>query len=173
MVEPCLQTPSPNRSARSAGAGIDTIVLHADAGRTEAGTVSWLTSPTSKASYHYLVGRDGRVYQFVPEPLKAWHAGVSSFRGRTNLNNTSIGVSFANNMAGEEYRAKALKEGVILVASIMRRYGIPLDRVVTHSYVSPGRKIDPGPKFPLERFLADVQKRLDEQPPQVRPVYGP
>lgn len=147
---------SPNFGRRPAGARVDCLVLHADAGKSEAGTISWICSPDSKVSYHYLVHRDGTVTQFVAGEMRAYHAGVSEFQGRRNVNDFSLGVSFANDQAGESFPVAQLQRGVELVAELVEAYRIPLDRITTHAAIAPGRKHDPGPLFPLAAFLADV-----------------
>jgi N-acetylmuramoyl-L-alanine amidase len=153
---------SPNQSARPDGTAIDCIVLHADAGMTDEGTVSWIKSAESKVSYHYLVGRTGTVWQFVDDLEKAWHAGVSTFQGRAFCNNYSIGVAFANNQKGEAFTASQVAVGAQLVADLCRTYGIPVERITTHAVVSPGRKHDPGPLFAFDSFIARVKTLLTE-----------
>lgn len=155
-----VQRPTPHQSARPVGTVIDLIVLHADAGMSDAGTVSWIGNPTSKVSYHYLVGRDGTVYQFVPDERKAWHAGVSTFKGRNLCNDFSLGVSFANDQKGEAFPDEQIDAGVELVAALCRRHDIPVERITTHAAISPGRKFDPGPRFPLAAFIARVCTEL-------------
>lgn len=162
MTLPIIHKRSPNHSARPEGVAIDCIVLHADAGKTDQGTIEWVTRAESKVSYHYLVTRQATVYQFVPDSEKAWHAGVSTFKGRAFCNNYSIGVAFANNQAGEAFGAQQLDVGVQLVADLCRTYDIPLQRITTHALVSPGRKTDPGELFPLDDFLARVGAILAE-----------
>lgn len=155
-----ISRPSPHHNARPAGTKIDLVVLHADAGRTEEGTLGWLASKESGVSYHYLIGRLGTIYQCVPDKRRAWHAGASVFEGRPNCNNYSLGVSFANRQDGEPFNARQLEAGVRLVADLCARHGIPVERITTHAAVSPGRKVDPGPLFPLEDFLARVAAAL-------------
>ena len=162
MTIAIIKRDSPNQSPRPEGFSVDVIVLHADAGKSDAGTISWIQSPESKVSYHYLCGRDGKVYQFVPDERKAWHAGVSSFEGRAFCNNYSLGVSFANDQKGEAFTPAQIDAGVELVADLCRIYEIPLKRITTHAVVSPGRKHDPGPLFPLHEFLARVGAILAE-----------
>lgn len=147
---------SPNYGDRPPGVTPSCVVLHADAGKTDKGTVDWIGRPESKVSYHYLIGRDGMVYQFVSEAKKAWHAGISSFDGVPFCNDYSIGVSFANNQKGEKFTAAQIDVGVELVARICRRYDIPIHRITTHAIVSPGRKHDPGVLFPIKDFLLRV-----------------
>ena len=150
--------PSPHRSSRE-GARVLLVVIHADAGKSDAGTVAWLKDPASKVSYHYLVGRDAEVYQFVSELDVAWHAGDSRWPGCTvekpgrkpTVNPTSIGVAFAND-GKEPYRTVQYIRAAKLVADICRRHKIPSDMVVGHADVSPGRKSDPYAHFDWPMF---------------------
>jgi N-acetylmuramoyl-L-alanine amidase len=144
------------------------VVIHGDAGRTDAGTISWIESPDSQVSYHYLVGRDGQVHQFVDEAEKAWHAGVSEWPECTvgnSVNPTSIGVAFANDGAGNEpYTSAQYAQGAKLVGGIIRRHRIPIDMIRGHFEVSPGRKEDPWSWFDWERFITDVALHSHRRP---------
>jgi N-acetylmuramoyl-L-alanine amidase len=135
---------------------ISMVIIHGDAGKTDAGTLAWLKDPTSRVSYHYLVGRDGTVHQLVDEAQKAWHAGVSSFHGEEiegSINPISIGVAFANNGKGDEpYTLEQYDAGAELVADVCRRRSIPLHRIRGHFEVSPGRKQDPWSWFAWPEF---------------------
>lgn len=152
---------SPNYNQRPVGARIDTIVLHADASANAAGTVSWLRSIKSKASYHVLVDRDGIVYRFVETAHRAWHAGASEFNGRDNVNDFSLGLSFANRNDGvEPYTDLQYQIGAAVCAAWMRVYpAIKLERITTHAAIAPGRKNDPL-GFDMPRFLDLVKKEL-------------
>lgn len=145
---------SPHHSSRR-GHRPGLVVLHADAGKTDEGTLSWLQAPHSKVSYHYLVGRDGTVYRIVPEDRKAWHAGESFWQGYrvgNSVNATSIGVAFAND--GEEpYELEQYRAGGELVAEICERHGIPAHLIRGHYEVSPGRKTDPYKHFEWGEFF--------------------
>ena len=152
---------SPHFNSRPAGTIIDCIVLHADASTSDSGTLSWFRDPVSKVSYHYLIGRSGHIWQIVEDRRRAWHAGVSTFAGRANCNDYSLGVSFSNAQNGEAFTPQALRAGVELVAKLCREHSIPVNRITTHALVSPGRKHDPGPLFPLGDFLADVKHELE------------
>ena len=164
-----VQKSSPNQGARPLGTIVDTIVLHADASPTADASVSWIVSPKSQVSYHVLVDREGTVYTFVPIQRRAWHAGVSSFQGRPNCNDYSIGLAFANKNDGvEPYTDAQYAVGAALCASYMRLHrAITLDRITTHAIVSPGRKTDPK-GFDLDAFRALVQQELDT--PELRPA---
>tara|TARA_R110000765_G_scaffold168190_1_gene273229 strand:- start:28 stop:450 length:423 start_codon:yes stop_codon:yes gene_type:complete len=128
------------------------VVVHGDAGSSDAGTISWIQDPASKVSYHYLVGRDGRAYQFVEESDKAWHAGASEWEGFINVNEISIGVSFANDGA-EQFRDIQYQMGGKLISQICKRHNIPAHRIRGHYEVSPGRKTDPWSHFNWSRML--------------------
>ena len=84
-----LSTPSPNFDARTAPP--DMIVLHYTGMPTGEAALERLRDPAAKVSAHYLVEEDGRVFALVPEERRAWHAGVSSWRGETDINGRSIG----------------------------------------------------------------------------------
>lgn len=153
--------PSPHHGARPSGTVISGLILHADGGTTDAGTLSWCASPASKVSYHYLIGRTGTVWRLVPEARRAWHAGVSAAAGLTNCNDWTIGVAFANRQDGEPFPEAQIAAGIILLGDLRRRHAaITLDRVWTHEAVGrpEGRKSDPGPLFPLARVLRAIRQ---------------
>ena len=103
-----------------------------------------------KVSAHFLVRRDGRLIQFVPVYRRAWHAGASSWRGRTACNDFSVGVELegTDDAPFEEAQYQALEE---LIARL--RTALPLRDIAAHSDVAPGRKTDPGPAFAWHRVL--------------------
>jgi N-acetyl-anhydromuramyl-L-alanine amidase AmpD len=161
------QRPSPNQGRRPIGVDISAVVLHADASTATSGTLSWLKNRASGVSYHYLIGRAGHVYECVHPLRRAWHAGVSSFGGVRDCNNYSIGVCFSNNQKNEEFSDHQLEAGAELVASLMHRYpAITFDRITTHQAVAlpPGRKSDPGKRFPMTVFLSRVKHYYDADP---------
>ena len=118
-------------------------------------------------SYHYVVREDPpTVYQLVDESRSSFQAGVSSWRGTTMLNDSSIGVSLVNSGPGEDdkendlskwadYPEPQLQVFMELIKDIVKRHGIKPEFIVGHSDVAPQRKVDPGPKFPWKR-LADA-----------------
>lgn len=159
MSDPVLfvDAPSPNKSSRG-GFPIGMIVMHADAGTTDGGTVAWIQNPESKVSYHYMVGRVGQVYRFVADDMKAWHAGKSEWNGASvhgSLNPVSIGVCVANN-GTEQYADIQYKLAGKLVAHLMRKYSVGLHDVRGHHEVSPGRKTDPYDHFDWRAFYGHV-----------------
>lgn len=86
----------PNSSERS-GDDIDAIVLHYTAGGDYLkSSVAWFMDPEAKASAHYVVGREGQIYQLIPLTKKAWHAGGCELEGRRGVNDYSVGIEMAN-----------------------------------------------------------------------------
>ena len=103
-----------------------------------------------KVSAHFLIRRDGSLLQFVSVYRRAWHAGGSSWRGRSACNDFSIGIELEGMDDGpfEESQYQALES---LIARL--RSALPLRDIAAHSDVSPGRKTDPGPGFAWDRIL--------------------
>ncbi len=143
--------PSPNRDERPGGAAvIDMLVLHYTGMRTARAAVDRLRDPAAKVSSHYVVDEDGGVLRLVPEALRAYHAGISYWRGRRALNDVSIGIEIVN--PGHEWgyrpfpaaQMAAVRE---LCLGILSRHAIPAGHVVGHSDVAPDRKQDPGELF--------------------------
>src|SRR5690606_7806863 len=104
-------------------------------------------------SYHYLVGRDGAVYRLVPEERRAWHAGLSVWEGRYNVNDYSIGIGLSND-GREPYPPEQIRSAGELAADICARWGIPLSRIVGHHHISGAHtRVRPDPKpDPWEHF---------------------
>ena len=103
-----------------------------------------------RVSSHFLIRRDGELVQFVPPERRAWHAGVSSWRGRERCNDFSIGVELEGTDEGDFTDAQYLRL-IELVQSL--KAALPLRDIAAHSDVAPGRKTDPGPRFDWPRLL--------------------
>jgi N-acetylmuramoyl-L-alanine amidase len=144
--------PSPNSDERKEGRSPDMIILHYTGMKDGASALERLCSPQSKVSSHYVVFEDGRVIQCVPESLRAWHAGISSWAGEIDINSCSIGIEIVN--PGHEFDypdfpRRQIAAVISLCRSIVtRRSPFSPDRVLAHSDVAPSRKQDPGEKFP-------------------------
>lgn len=151
---------SPNQNARPRSTpGLSCVVLHATAdGGSEAGAEEWLTEPRSRASAHLHLRRDGMVVRLVPDARRAWHAGVSRWRGRDDVNGFSLGWELANRNDGREAYTEAQYATVIRLAAHYVAQGLPLDAFVSHAEVAlpAGRKTDPA-GFDWERFRAGVR----------------
>lgn len=108
----------------------------------------------NEVSAHYLVSDNKLepVYSLVNENKRAWHAGVSDWKGRNNLNDTSIGIEIVNDgdVSGTfvPYKDFQIKEVAVLVKYLADKYEIPATNILGHSDIAPQRKSDPGPLFP-------------------------
>lgn len=168
---------SPNCDERPAGSTIDLVVIHYISlppgefgGR---GIIEHFTNrldPSehpfyasiagAKVSAHFLIRRDGALIQFVPCAKRAWHAGESSWKGRTRCNDFSIGIEMEG--TGEvpftevQYRRLAA-----LTRVLQARYTIR--DIAGHSDVAPGRKTDPGPHFDWARYRALLKNKAEPQ----------
>jgi N-acetylmuramoyl-L-alanine amidase len=149
---------SPNFGLRREGARPELIILHYTGMETGAAAEAWLCDPVSEVSSHYLVHEDGCVTQMVRESDRAWHAGKSSWRGEADVNSSSIGIEIANPghaLGYRDFSAVQIEAVIGLCHDIIARHGIKPENVLAHSDVAPGRKVDPGEKFPWQ-LLADA-----------------
>jgi len=173
----------PFKAAHSSGGEMTPtiIVLHDTAGRMDAGSsVGWFCSEDCNTSAHIVVERDGSLTQLVPFNRKAWHAGASTYNGKTGCNAFAIGIEIVNpgkldkdgrawfhkktekGYAGAkrvktkehgdgywlDYTPEQIDAVTALCRDLVETYGIT--DITTHWAVSPGRKVDTNPLFPLE-----------------------
>jgi N-acetylmuramoyl-L-alanine amidase len=158
----CVRQPSIDHTyrAKSQDSRVQFLILHFT-GETWESSLRILTE--ENVSSHYLVRADPvRVYQLVDESRRAYHAGLSSWQGQTQLNAASIGIEIENlgdtqgpnGIEYHEYPKAQIDAVVALVKEVVARHGIRPDRILGHSDIAPLRKVDPGPTFPWKR-LAD------------------
>lgn len=162
LASGCAGGPRPDTTYTSVGqeSRVQFLVLHYTVGDFPSALKILTEGPVSS---HYLVRDDPpTVFRLVDESRTAWHAGVSSWKGYTQLNASSIGIEIVN-LAVEgppetgywpEFPKAQIDAVVALVKDIVKRHQIRPDRIVGHSDIAPQRKMDPGPKFPWKR-LAD------------------
>ncbi|MEM6413375.1 MAG: N-acetylmuramoyl-L-alanine amidase [Pseudomonadota bacterium] len=148
--------PSPNFDERHTD--VDTVILHYTGMQTGAAALARLRDPAARVSAHYLVEEDGMVFSLVEEEKRAWHAGVSSWKGETNLNARSVGIEIVN--PGHEWGYRPFPDDQIdavcrVLHDTVARWSISLNRVLGHSDIAPHRKDDPGELFPWNQ-LADL-----------------
>lgn len=140
--------PSPNFDEREEA--VSMLVMHYTGMPTARSAIDLLKSPRAKVSAHYVVVEDGTVYSLVPEARRAWHAGISFWRGRRMLNDASIGIEIVNPGHEWGYRpfpAVQMQAVLELAQAIIARHGIEAHNVVAHSDIAPNRKLDPGELF--------------------------
>jgi N-acetylmuramoyl-L-alanine amidase len=189
--EPCRFAESPNCSD---GIKPEYLVLHYTAGRNAGESISWLTNPSSEASAHLVVARNGEITQLVPFNKKAWHAGTSSWEDRVGLNGYSLGIEIDNagplQRAGGRWRAwfgdayddsdvletvhknETVSRGwhlytsvqieAVLQVSLLMVKEFRLRDVLGHEDIAPGRKLDPGPAFPLASIRSRCMGRMSD-----------
>jgi AmpD protein len=161
-----LRLTSPNHDPRPAAAGIRLIVIHAISlppGEFGGAAVPqfFLNQLDARAhpyfagiaarrvSAHFFIRRDGALLQFVACGERAWHAGISCWRGQTRCNDFSIGIE----LEGDDltaYTAAQYSVLTALIAQLRARY--PIEEIVGHADIAPGRKTDPGPHFDWQRI---------------------
>jgi N-acetyl-anhydromuramyl-L-alanine amidase AmpD/predicted dienelactone hydrolase len=160
--------PSPNYDARRPML----IVIHAtEEGSAEQALHTLRTANSGgPVSAHYLVGRDGAIYQLVDDADRAWQAGAGRWGAITELNSASIGIELDND--GETPFAPAEIASLIrLLDDLCTRLGIPRDAIIAHADLAPARKRDPGFRFPWKQ-LADAGFGKWPQGPLVDPPAG-
>lgn len=135
---------------------IDTILLHYTAGELKP-SLDHLCDPagTNRVSVHYVVARDGAIYRLVDEHHRAWHAGLSQWKGLPDVNSSSIGIEIINlgrlpDGSFDPYPDIQIDAVIALCRDIKTRHAIKY--VLGHSDVAVGRKIDPGAHFPWKRL---------------------
>lgn len=150
---------SPNFGPRPAHALIDLIVLHSISlppgiygGRQVqdlfTNQLDWAQHPYFKqieglqVSAHFYIRRNGEVWQFVSCDDRAWHAGVSQYRGRSNCNDDSIGIELEG-LEGDTFEPAQYEALAALCPAIVQHY--PIAHIAGHEHIAPGRKADPGP----------------------------
>jgi N-acetylmuramoyl-L-alanine amidase len=147
--ERAIVVPSPNHNARRP----NFVILHDTTSSNVEHALRTLTNPVREVSSHYLIGRDGTLYQLVDEERRAWHAGISYWAGNTDLNSASIGIEL-DNTGAEPYSEAQIMVLLDLLKDLQQRYRIPTNNFLGHGDVAPRRKIDPSRLFPWERLAA-------------------
>ncbi len=119
----------------------------------------------TRVSAHFLIRRDGKLLQFVPCARRAWHAGESSWKGRSRCNDFSIGIELEG--TGEApFTPPQYRRLAALTRALQARY--PIRDIVGHSDIAPGRKTDPGPHFDWARYRRMVRPAKPRRAPKPR-----
>jgi AmpD protein len=166
LVQNARQIASPNCDARPADTPIELIVIHnislppGEYGGD--GVLELFTNqldPTAhpyyaeihhlKVSAHFFIQRNGELIQFVPCSKRAWHAGVSNWKGRQRCNDFSIGIELEGS-DDDTFEDAQYRQLNILLATLHHTY--PIKGIAGHADIAPGRKTDPGPGFDWSRI---------------------
>lgn len=163
--------PSPNFGLRPPDATVDLIVLHSislppgtygtrDVEKFFTNQLDHDAHPYFdqirglQVSAHFFIRRDGELVQFVDADQRAWHAGVSCWRGRTQCNDDSIGIELEG-LEGDRFEPAQYDTLTRLCQALMQRY--PITHIAGHEHIAPGRKADPGPGFDWPLLRARLQ----------------
>lgn len=168
---------SPNFGPRRGPLRPDMIVLHYTGMASGAAAESRLCAAESEVSSHYLVHEDGRIVQMVRESDRAWHAGKGSWKNSTDINSCSVGIEIVNpgHLIGyRNFPPRQIDAVIALCHGVMRRHAIRPERVLGHSDVAPGRKVDPGEKFPWSAlFEAGIGHLVPAVRVSSKPLFAP
>ncbi len=123
------------------------LIIHYTGMKNQYVAIQRLQSQVAKVSCHYLISKKGKIYQLVKDQNIAWHAGKSRWEKDKNLNSKSIGIELVNR-GNETFPKDQIAALLRLLNVLKRKYKINPKYVLGHEDISPGRKKDPGPKFP-------------------------
>lgn len=170
-LRPAAWRPSPNCNDRPDPAAVEAVVIHGISlppgrfggryvhdlfqNRIDLGAhPSFKSLEGVRVSAHLFISRRGAVTQYVPFHRRAWHAGVSHWRGRADCNDYSIGIELEGTDARAYTESQYGKLTAVLRALLARYPRLSPDAIVGHCEIAPGRKTDPGPHFDWARVLA-------------------
>jgi len=146
-------TPSPHFNDRQSP--IDALVVHYTDMESTQKALDWLIDPRSQVSAHYLISETGRIHALVEDSKRAWHAGESFWKGRTDINSCSLGIELSNPGHSHGYTPfpdAQINALIQLCLHLQARWNIPSSRILGHSDVAPHRKQDPGHLFPWNKL---------------------
>lgn len=168
LLDEAVYLPSAHHDIRPEGMSIDTIVIHNISlppnefgggyvqqffcDRLDFTVHPYFQSISKlKVASHLFIERGGKVFQFVPFDKRAWHAGESSYKGRSGFNDFSIGIELegSDQVAFEDIQYEKLKK---IISALKSVYLLKDENIVGHSDIAPGRKTDPGPWFEWEKI---------------------
>ncbi|MBT0956172.1 N-acetylmuramoyl-L-alanine amidase [Alphaproteobacteria bacterium KMM 3653] len=127
------------------------IVVHYTAMAETRAVIDWLCNAEAEVSAHYVICPEGRVWQLVDEAMRAWHAGAGRWGALEDVNSHSIGIELVNT-GGTPFAEPQMAALEGLLSGLKARHGVPVERIVGHSCIAPGRKIDPGARFDWRRL---------------------
>src|SRR5680860_175168 len=129
------------------------VVIHHTAQESVDQTLKTFTLPRTQVSAHYVIGKNGTIYNMLNDYYRAWHGGVGKWGNNTDLNSSSIGIELDNN--GKEEFSKLQIESLLKLLKVLKeKYTIPDANFIGHSDIAPSRKVDPNPNFPW-KILAE------------------
>ena len=148
---------SPNYNERKTDE-IKLIIIHYTALKSISESIIHLTSKKNKVSTHYIISKNGQIYNLVSEKKRAWHAGKSYWQGKIDINSNSIGIEldYFPTEINNRYNNKLIYSLIKLLKQLIKKYKIKPVNILGHSDIAPYRKIDPGKNFPW--YLLEEEK---------------
>ena len=148
------------------------IIIHYTGMKKEIDAIKKLSNNKSFVSCHYFIKNNGEILKMIPDCYVAWHAGKSNWKAFSSLNKNSIGIEINNpghQHGYTSFRYSQIKSLIKILRNLKKKYKIKKENILGHSDIAPGRKKDPGEKFPWE-FLA--KKNLCQWPKKKIPVLN-
>lgn len=127
------------------------VIIHHTAQESADQTIRTFGLPHTKVSAHYLIGRDGKVYQMLNDYLRGWHAGAGKWGTITDMNSVSLGIELDNN-GREPFPEQQIQSLLTLLDTLKSNYNIPQANFLGHADIAPSRKNDPSVFFPWKRL---------------------
>lgn len=152
---------------------LTSLVLHHTAGEDDESCLAIFEDPARFVSSHFLVGKDGRLWQFVSLEHRAWHAGASYLHGRSVLNRSSVGVEITGDGNRAPFTRAQVETVARLVGVLTAQLGLEAPWIAGHEHVAPDRKVDPGVLFPWNEVMRrglELAERLRPHVPHSAPV---
>ena len=160
----CIQSPNFNKRKSDVSA----IIIYCTNTNRISSIISWFQKKISRASSHFIIGRDGRIVKMVDVDKKAWHAGESYFRGKNNVNKFSVAIHLVgtqiSGFTDRQYQACSY-----VCSLVLEDYDIELNDIVSCNSIRRNDKTDLGPKWQWEKFHTYLSERIessivDEEP---------
>lgn len=127
------------------------VIIHHTAQKSTEQTLKTFTMEKTQVSSHYVIGRDGAVYQMLNDYLRAWHGGAAKWGNETDINSASIGIELDND-GFEPFSTLQINSLMKVLESLKKTHGIPTPNFIGHSDIAPGRKVDPNVTFPWKKL---------------------
>jgi len=127
------------------------VIIHHTAQDSLEQTLHTFTVPHAQVSSHYVIGRNGEVYQMLNDYVRGWHAGAGKWGSVTDLNSVSLGIELDNN-GNEPFSEAQIYSLLNVLDTLKKKYNIPTANFIGHSDIAPSRKVDPSSLFPWKRL---------------------
>jgi N-acetylmuramoyl-L-alanine amidase len=130
------------------------VIIHHTAQNSTEQTLKTFTTAKTQVSAHYVIGRDGAVYQMLNDYLRAWHGGAAKWGNATDINSSSIGIELDNN-GFEPFSDSQINSLLGVLANLKKTHNIPAANFIGHLDIAPGRKVDPNVSFPWKKLAGN------------------